>query len=196
MPISKGDLTRARILKNAKKIIAKQGLTAGTFERIAKASLVKQPTVFYHFKDKNELIRALIEDGIQNSHRIVAEGTARARNPLERLHLHFELTLKWAMEFRDESSLLGLLYYLGSFDKNFAALYSEIRDRARARIREILYEMEVKDVENTSRILHDALLGSIVNTLATGASAAEKGSLKARWRALIQRAVISSTASE
>lgn len=56
-----GSQTRERILDAANTLFLQRGITASSIDRIAKSSGLTKGSFFYHFKDKDELILALVE---------------------------------------------------------------------------------------------------------------------------------------
>jgi len=59
---SKAERTRAAILAEAERLFARRGYAATRLEDVASAVGVKRATLFYHFRDKQSLYDALIED--------------------------------------------------------------------------------------------------------------------------------------
>jgi len=185
--------TRVLILTEAKKLIAKKGFQAASFQKIATACKIHQPAIFYYFKNKEQLLDAVIDDIIIHSHQVVETHTSRALDAKQKMEAHFWGTLSWAMEYPDESIILGLLYYYASFQKDFQKKYKTILERARFRIQSILNEsMHQKlvhahiDLKETSSLLHDCLLGGLVNCVATGKEKDQIKLLKKRWVTLLK----------
>jgi TetR/AcrR family transcriptional regulator len=59
---SKAERTRASILAHAQRLFAERGFTDTRLEDVADAVGLKRPALFYHFKDKQALYDAVIED--------------------------------------------------------------------------------------------------------------------------------------
>jgi AcrR family transcriptional regulator len=75
----KGSQTRQRILEVAEEAILAKGFAATSIEEIVAAAEITKSGFFYHFRDKNELARALIERYIEQD-RVILDGIfARAR---------------------------------------------------------------------------------------------------------------------
>ena len=62
---SKGGQTRRRILEVAQDAILAKGFDATSIEEIVAAAEITKSGFFYHFRDKNELARALLEMSIE-----------------------------------------------------------------------------------------------------------------------------------
>jgi len=61
-PTSKAQRTRAAILEQAQRLFAERGFTDTRLEDLADAVGLKRPALFYHFKDKQALYDAVVED--------------------------------------------------------------------------------------------------------------------------------------
>jgi AcrR family transcriptional regulator len=78
--------TRERILLEASNLFARQGYHATSTRDIAAAVGIRQPSLFYHFSSKTEIMRPLLEDAVDGAvaaieHQLEAEGS-----PAQRLH--------------------------------------------------------------------------------------------------------------
>jgi AcrR family transcriptional regulator len=56
-----GDKTRQRILEVAEELFSKNGFHATSVSQITKKALVNKAALYYHFKDKNDLILSLFQ---------------------------------------------------------------------------------------------------------------------------------------
>ncbi|MEW6264507.1 MAG: TetR/AcrR family transcriptional regulator [Thermodesulfobacteriota bacterium] len=65
MARSGGDKTRRRILAAAEKIFSTRGFDATSVDRIARTAGVNKALIYYHFKNKNDLILKLFESIIE-----------------------------------------------------------------------------------------------------------------------------------
>ena len=59
--MSKGQSTRERIMDIAEEAILEKGFGATSIEEIIAAAEITKSGFFYHFKDKNELARAMLQ---------------------------------------------------------------------------------------------------------------------------------------
>ena len=75
----RGSQTRARILDVAEEAILAKGFDATSIEEIVAAAEITKSGFFYHFRDKNELARALIERYIEQDRAVLDGIQARAR---------------------------------------------------------------------------------------------------------------------
>ena len=56
-----GDRTRQRILEAAEELFSKNGFHATSVSQITKRAMVNKAALYYHFKDKNDLIASLFQ---------------------------------------------------------------------------------------------------------------------------------------
>ncbi len=82
MPKQNGHLTKEMILKVAEELFSEKGFDGTSVNMIAKTAGVNKSLIYYHFKDKNDLIGSLFEKIIKDVE-IRAMGSPKARN-LER----------------------------------------------------------------------------------------------------------------
>ena len=76
--------TRARILATAERLFAEQGYAGTSIGDISESAGVNRALIYYYFKDKRDLYRSVIQDGLDALSRILDDlaasvGTARER---------------------------------------------------------------------------------------------------------------------
>jgi AcrR family transcriptional regulator len=99
---TKGEQTRRRILEVAQDAILAKGFDATSIEEIVAAAEITKSGFFYHFRDKNELARALLEVNIEQD-REVLSGVFRRGHELSDDPLHaFLIGLKLFAELMDD----------------------------------------------------------------------------------------------
>jgi AcrR family transcriptional regulator len=74
----KGDVTRERLLQIAEVAVLSKGFGATSIEEIIAEAGITKSGFFYHFRDKNELARAMVVRYAEENDRIFAETFARA----------------------------------------------------------------------------------------------------------------------
>lgn len=75
---TRGAQTRQRILEIAQEAILAKGFDATSIEEIVAAAEITKSGFFYHFRDKNELARALLEWNIEVDRRVLEDVFRRA----------------------------------------------------------------------------------------------------------------------
>ncbi len=81
---------RERLLKAARRLIHQQGFQRTTLADIAEQSGVPLGNVYYYFRTKDEIVRAVIEDRTQRF-LALAEGWEQDPDPGKRLHCFLEM---------------------------------------------------------------------------------------------------------
>lgn len=91
--------TRIRILLAAADVIRRVGYTNASLGEIAEAAEVTKGALYFHFRSKDQIARALVEE----QHRITREAAARVlATPAPALELMMRLTMEIALKLIDE----------------------------------------------------------------------------------------------
>ncbi|MBW2404347.1 MAG: TetR/AcrR family transcriptional regulator [Deltaproteobacteria bacterium] len=97
---------RARILKAAIKVFAKNGFYATRVSEIAKAAGVADGTIYLYFKNKDDVLVTIFEEGIERLLTILRE-VAESEEPFEnRIQRIIELQLGLMEEQRDLAEVI------------------------------------------------------------------------------------------
>lgn len=192
--VIKGIQSREKIIKKALKMAAKQGFMDLSFQKIADACNLSQSALLHHFPSKDHLIQAVLGQILAHNQETVKSTILISDNALVRLNKHFSGNLQWAIDYPEEAQVIALLYYYASFESHFTALYRTVLVEARKKIAELIYAgirercivIDLKNVEVWTEIIHDALLGSILNLVCSGSTALETTNVKKRWEKLLQ----------
>ncbi len=98
----RGEQTRRRILEVAQEAILAKGFDATSIEEIVAGAEITRSGFFYHFRDKNELARALLEASIEQDRAILSD-VFRRGHELSDDPLHaFLVGLKLFAELMDD----------------------------------------------------------------------------------------------
>jgi AcrR family transcriptional regulator len=71
--------TRRHILRAALKRFAEQGYAGTSVQEIVDAARVTKPSLYYHFRNKADLYRALVEWACEERYRLMQEAAARGK---------------------------------------------------------------------------------------------------------------------
>jgi TetR/AcrR family transcriptional repressor of nem operon len=132
---------RERLVEAATALIHEQGVHRTTLAEVAERGEVPLGNVYYYFKSKDELVRAVLE-GYQDQAEALIEGFERHRSPQARLKA---LVRQWA-DMRDEVARYGCpmgtlcaeLDKLGGVaDRDAAAVMARIIDWAEDQFRQL-----------------------------------------------------------
>lgn len=187
------DERRESIVLAAIDLISTRGFYETSFQMIADECKLSQSAVLYHFKNRDQLFEAVLKQLVKRNHATVSGLMKPEDGALDRLRKHFWGNLSWALQFPTEGQTLLLLYYIASFNPHFAAIYAQMLETARGRIREhLLAGVREKTVRAdldpivTSQSLHDALIGSMINYLSTVRSGSVPADPRERWEQLFR----------
>jgi AcrR family transcriptional regulator len=99
---TKGERTRTRILDIAYDAIVHKGFAATSIEELVEAAGITKSGFFYHFKDKNDLARQLLERFLAEDYAILDTLEARARALADDPLQSFLIFLNLYAEMMDE----------------------------------------------------------------------------------------------
>lgn len=102
---SGGERTRQRILRAALGCFAERGYAATAIQDIARAARVSKPALYYHFRDKADLFRALVTEAYEARQRRLQTALASARDIQTRLRA---VMRSWFESFHENRQLLQL----------------------------------------------------------------------------------------
>ena len=193
-PLNKGAVTRMKVVNAAIRVLARDGFAFTSFKAIADLAKVKQPTVFYYFPDKNDLVEGVVQEVVRRSHEWVKKGVNLQDDAFTRLTRHFKGNLVFFQTCREDAQVLLMMAYFASYEKRFAAIYAETLRVARERILEILYAGVREKLfhfksepEALAELLHDALLGGCLNLLSSEKARPVTIDADRKWRDFLVR---------
>jgi len=103
--IKKEDLLREfrvrEILEAACRVVAQYGFQGATIDRVAEEAKIAKGTVYLYFHNKDEMLKAAVEQGIENFTTQLRAEVAKVRAPLEKLCRLVEASLKLSDAHRD-----------------------------------------------------------------------------------------------
>lgn len=71
MPKTDGDITKERILQVAEKLFSEDGFDGTGVDKIAKNAGINKGSIYYHFKDKNDIMESLFKKIIEDMSKYV-----------------------------------------------------------------------------------------------------------------------------
>jgi TetR/AcrR family transcriptional regulator, transcriptional repressor for nem operon len=148
---SKGERTRDRILDIAYDAIVHKGFAATSIEELVEAAGITKSGFFYHFRDKNDLARQLLERFLNEDNALLDTLTERARtlsdDPLHSLLIFLNLyaeTMDEMPELHPGCLVAAITYQEQMFDREVRRMNAEGVIGLRARFREWLEEIASK----------------------------------------------------
>jgi len=172
----KGAATRDRILEIAEAAVLSKGFGATSIEELITEAGLTKSGFFYHFKDKNELARGLLERHRQQNEALMAEVLGRARelsdDPLQVLLIGLTLLAERMAELpggHPGCMVASLSYQDRLFDRGVRDLVAELVHEWLTLIRVLVEEAlaahpvrEAVDAEQVARAITCAIDGGIV----------------------------------
>ena len=122
------DQRRQQLFAVARERFSQQGFHATSMDEIAEAAGVTKPVLYQHFPSKRALYVELLEETGRELLRMLADATARAGTPRERVELGFRAYFDFAVGNR--SAFRFLLGTSLRSDQEFARIVEEILDAA------------------------------------------------------------------
>jgi TetR/AcrR family transcriptional regulator, transcriptional repressor for nem operon len=174
---------RERLVESARALIHEQGVHRTTLAEVAERGDVPLGNVYYYFKSKDELVRAVLE-GYQGQAGAMIEAFERHRSPQARLKA---LVHNWA-DMRDEivrhgcpmGTLCAELDKLdGGADRDAAAVMARIIDWAEGQFR----QLGRRDARDLAVALFAGIQGAalLANTFRDPAILTRQGRHLERW---------------
>jgi AcrR family transcriptional regulator len=108
---TKADRTRARLIEVAKRLYQEHGSAHVTVRRIAAAARIEAGSIYYHFASRDEIMRAVLESGIEEARDEVMQAIAAAGShslPLMRLRAALGAHLKFTLRAHFSSRLRSI----------------------------------------------------------------------------------------
>jgi len=172
----KGEQTRERILDIAEANVLQKGFGATSIEEIIAEAEITKSGFFYHFPDKNELARAMLQRYLTRDDEILDDLFSRSQELSEDPLQAFLIGLKLFAELLDDlpGGHPGCLaatfcYHERLFDREVVALNMQGMLAWRARFHEVLCEIadiyppkEPVDLEDLADMVTNIIEGGII----------------------------------
>ncbi|MGY6646517.1 MAG: TetR/AcrR family transcriptional regulator [Salinarimonas sp.] len=149
--VTKGEETRQRILDVAQAAIVEKGFTGTSIDELISECGLSKGGFFYHFRDKNDLARSLLQRYIEEDERVFDEVFARAASlvddPLQKflLGLRFLADVMGDMPNGHPGCLVAISCYQERiFDQELKNLNAQAVLQWRQRFRKSLQEIALR----------------------------------------------------
>jgi AcrR family transcriptional regulator len=169
----KGDETRARILQVAEAAVLAKGFGATSIEELITETGITKSGFFYHFHDKNELAKALLERYLENDNRIYDEIFGRAHeladDPLQAFLLGLKLLSEQLADLPNghPGCLVAVMcVHERAFDRGIQEINRQAALAWRSRFRAMF--AEIMDVYEPREPLDPDQLADMVSTVLEG----------------------------
>ena len=109
--LTKADRTRARLIEVAKRLYQEHGSDHVTVRRIAAAAKIEAGSIYYHFRSRDEIMRAVLESGVGGARDEVMQAiadTGPESSPFDRLRAALGAHLKYTLREHFSSRLRSI----------------------------------------------------------------------------------------
>lgn len=172
----KGEETRGRLLEVAEAAVLAKGFGGTSIDELIAETGITKSGFFYHFRDKNELAKALLQRYIENDEKIYDDIFGRARELMDDPLQSFLLGLKLLSELLSDLPnghpgclVATMCYYERSFDREIREINKQAALMWRRRFRGMFEEImtlytprEPLDVDQLADMVSTVLEGGIV----------------------------------
>lgn len=100
---------REEILDVSKELLLKHGFSKISMRKIAKKANVTATSIYLHFKNKDDLLLALVEESIANLNRVLRNTLDEAASPIEQLESLTDAYVGYAMENPQEYEIIYMV---------------------------------------------------------------------------------------
>lgn len=100
---------REEILDVSKELLLKHGFSKISMRKIAKKADVTATSIYLHFKNKDDLLLALVEESIANLNRVLRNALDEADSPIEQLKSLADAYVGYAMENPQEYEIIYMV---------------------------------------------------------------------------------------
>jgi len=144
----KGDLKKVEIIKATIQCLATVGIEKTSYESIAKLIGTRRAHVAYHFSDKHDIYKSAIKFILATYQQKLIEKLESANTGEEMLEKYVEAGFSWAYENPHQVSVLLLLGYFCSIDKDFLELNHLVKLKGQERLYFILVDQMDKSLNS------------------------------------------------
>jgi AcrR family transcriptional regulator len=181
LPARRGS-ARERILDTAYDLFSRHGIRAVGVDRIIAVSGVAKMSLYRHFRSKDELVLAFLEQREQRWTKdfILAEAERRGHTGAERLLAIFDVFDEWFREQEFEAcSFINVLLEMGPQHPAGGACVRHL-ENIRGVLRRLAEEAGIRDTDSFARSWHILMKGSIVSAAEGDIEAAQRAKAMAR----------------
>ncbi len=106
---TRGQQSRREIVSIAIDYFSRHGYQGTSIDRIARAAGVTKGALYYHFKDKEDLLFGALDDRIGGFERVVVERVTQLKDPAAALHAIAEICVEQATRSNHRRFMLTLI---------------------------------------------------------------------------------------
>lgn len=164
--LTKGQKTKAKILKKAIQLMGQMGSFEITFEQLAKASKVTRPLIHHYFPKQQDLFEEAVLIIRKNYQKHVVGRMEIAKTPKEKLIAYLESAMDWT-DYYPEHMAVWLLYFAAARLRDHERqINTQLVDIGHDRIQNLINELNPNsktDLFDRAKMIQTLLTGSIVS---------------------------------
>lgn len=100
---------REEILNVSTDLLLKHGFSKMSMRKIARKADVTATSIYLHFKSKDDLLLALIEESIENLNRVLIDALDTTADPVEQLELLGKAYIRYALDNPQEYEIIFMV---------------------------------------------------------------------------------------
>lgn len=158
------ELRRAQILRAARALVASEGLPALTIAKLENRLEFSRGVITYHFRDKEELVEALLESAIGEIDEAIFQEVASHGNVGEKLRGVMRTTVTGFLAHREAAHILFSFWGQISSNERLAKLNADLYERYRSHSTALLEagENEGKFRRTDNKALAALMVGIVI----------------------------------
>jgi AcrR family transcriptional regulator len=132
--LTKGQKTKLRIIEAAIECLATLGPEGTNYESIAKRLGLARPHIAYHFKSQAEILHHAFRYITATAQEITIQEVKAAKTNKQQLEAVVRGAFLWAKKYRDQFSVMMLVYFRCTYDEELKKLHTTVRNSGIDRI--------------------------------------------------------------
>lgn len=125
---------QAEIVAAAITSIAKRGLDGTTFQVIGESLKMSRSNLLYYFDSREEIIEKCVQYVALTAQQITQTCVAQADSPEQKLAAIIEANFKWLDQHPEQASVMGLFYFICTYNQKYRLLHQSIRKVGQERL--------------------------------------------------------------
>ena len=151
---AEAEQTRQRIMESALELIAGRGLNGTSLEAIAKNAGVTRGAAYWHFRNKTDLFRAILEDWLAPTQRLIAEHLLDQPPALAHLRDYMQAWLSHIEMDARVRTLFNIVFFKVEQVGDAGAVVDELNSRATQDLQAL--QLYLNELRSNGEIHRDA----------------------------------------
>lgn len=166
---AEAEQTRQSIMASALELIAERGFNGTSLEAIARKAGVTRGAAYWHFRNKTDLFRAILEDWLAPTQRLITEHLLDQPPSLEHLRAYMEAWLSHIEMDSRVRTLFNIVFFKVEQVGETGALIEELNSRATQDLKALqLYLNELRSSGEIDRDTDLTLMAASISAFLMG----------------------------